>query len=89
MHKILEFETIPSHDTFQRVFSILKPNLIQESFVKWAQSLNKVKAGEVISLDGKKMRGSRDDWHGQVSIERVCGGGRCHKLSIGEYQNCD
>jgi predicted transposase YbfD/YdcC len=51
---------IPSHDTFNRVFSALDPEQLEKGFVAWVRSIAKLTAGEVVSIDGKALRGSRE-----------------------------
>jgi len=36
---------IPSHDTFGRVFALVKPEQLQRSFVGWIQAVAQVTAG--------------------------------------------
>jgi hypothetical protein len=43
---------IPSHDTFNRVFSLLKPSKLETAFLHWTRSVAKLTEGEVISIDG-------------------------------------
>jgi predicted transposase YbfD/YdcC len=50
---------IPSHDTFNRLFSALDPNEFEKCFLNWIKSINKSNQGEIISIDGKTIRGSR------------------------------
>jgi predicted transposase YbfD/YdcC len=49
---------IPSHDTFNRVFSLLDPVELETSFLSWVRSMARLTAGEVIAIDGKSLRGS-------------------------------
>jgi predicted transposase YbfD/YdcC len=51
---------IPSHDTFNRVFSLLDPKQFQKCFIQWTKSVARLTKGEVVSIDGKAIRGSRD-----------------------------
>lgn len=51
---------IPSHDTFNRLFSALDPKKLEESFINWVKSLADITHGEIVSIDGKTIRGSRD-----------------------------
>ena len=44
---------IPSHDTFNRVFSALDPEELEKGFVAWVSSIAKLTAGEVVAIDGK------------------------------------
>ena len=50
---------IPSHDTFNRVFSALNPVAFENSFLSWTASIAERTHGRVIALDGKSMRGSK------------------------------
>lgn len=50
---------IPSHDTFNRVFSALDPLELENCFLGWVRAVAKLSAGEVVSIDGKAIRGSR------------------------------
>lgn len=47
---------IPSHDTFNRVFSALAPRRFLDCFVRWTQSLRQAVAQEIVALDGKALR---------------------------------
>lgn len=63
---------IPSHDTFERVFSIINPVELRDSFVKWINNLVKVQDGEVIAIDGKTLRQSFiDDKTNKSAIHMV------------------
>lgn len=48
-------EKIPSHDTFNRFFSLLKPEVFEKEFRKWVRSVIKDYKG-VIALDGKTIK---------------------------------
>lgn len=50
---------IPSHDTFNRVFSALDPQELELCFMDWTRSVADLCENEVIAIDGKSMRGSR------------------------------
>lgn len=51
---------IPSHDTMSRIFGAMDPKEFQAQFIEWAQEASGKHAREILSLDGKTMRGSRD-----------------------------
>ncbi len=46
---------IPSHDTFNRVFSLLAPEALRGCFLNWVQPIAQVTEGEVVSIDGKRL----------------------------------
>ena len=51
---------IPSHDTMSRVFGMLDPKEFQARFIEWAQVACGKHSREILSFDGKTIRGSRD-----------------------------
>lgn len=60
LETILELPNgIPSHDTFNRFFAALDPDEFETRFLKWVKSLYQSTEGEIISIDGKTIRGSR------------------------------
>lgn len=50
---------IPSHDTFNRVFSSIDPLEFEGCFVQWVHGMIKVFKGDIISIDGKTIRGGK------------------------------
>lgn len=59
LETILELENgIPSPDTFNRFFSLLKPAFFEEHFVSWIKSIFNDYKG-VVAIDGKTVRGSK------------------------------
>jgi len=51
---------IPSHDTFNRVFSRINPKELEKCFSNWMKSTNDLLPGEQIAIDGKTLRRSHD-----------------------------
>ena len=51
---------IPSHDTFNRVFSAIAPKHFLDIFVQWIQGMGPGMAGEVVAIDGKALRRALD-----------------------------
>ncbi len=51
---------IPVDDTIARLMRKLDPKTFQSCFVSWMQSVVELSHGEIIALDGKTARGSRD-----------------------------
>lgn len=50
---------IPSHDTFRRVFILLRMSRFQEVFCSWIKQIAELSAGEIIAIDGKQLKGSK------------------------------
>ncbi len=62
---------IPSHDTFNRVFSLIDPKAFMDCFLAWTQSLRAVVPGELVALDGKTLRGSSARGRGPIHLVNV------------------
>lgn len=52
---------IPSHDTFNRVFSALDSRHFMDCFVRWVRGICPNLAGEVVAIDGKAVRRALDE----------------------------
>jgi predicted transposase YbfD/YdcC len=63
---------IPSHDTFRRVFCLLKPDAFQACFQRWIEALSEGLGLRRIALDGKVLR---------RSFNRATGKGALHLVS--------
>jgi len=77
---------IPSHDTIARVFAALDSGQFQACFLRWMGALCPSLVGEIVALDGKTARGSRDRRSGQSAIHMVsafvCG----HGITLGQWK---
>lgn len=62
---------IPSHDTFGRVFAMLDAEQFQQQFLQWVKTVWPSDLGEVISIDGKTLRGSHDRDAGKHAIHVI------------------
>jgi len=62
---------IPSHDTFRRVFSLVKPEKIESCFVQWVKPFMASSSREVIAVDGKTIRRSFDRKRQQNPLHMV------------------
>lgn len=47
---------IPSHDTFNRVFSAIEPHAFLDVFVQWVQGICPNLDDEIVAIDGKALR---------------------------------
>lgn len=62
---------IPSHDTINRVFSLLDPVAWQVCFAAWMRSMGKLSGEKLIALDGKTLRGSKASGTGKRDTEQA------------------
>ena len=76
---------IPSHDTFNRFFSSLDPVQLEDSFLEWVRSVSELTAGEVVSIDGKTLRGSRAAGSKSV-VHMVSAWANVNQLSLGQVK---
>jgi hypothetical protein len=76
---------IPSHDTFNRFFSALDPVAFEEAFISWIRAVSELTEGEVVSIDGKAVRGSRDK-DGKHAIHVVSAWANVNQLSLGHVK---
>jgi len=77
---------IPSHDTFGNVFARLKPRAFQACFLRWVQGLTTQVEGEVVPLDGKRLRRSHDRSQGRAAIELVSAWASRQRLTLGQVK---
>ena len=47
---------IPTHDTFNRVFSAINPRSFLDCFLRWTESLRQAVGEEIVAMDGKALR---------------------------------
>src|SRR5215475_12038891 len=77
---------IPSHDTFGRVFALLSPDQLQESFLSWTQAVAQVTAGQVVAVDGKTLRRSYDRRSAKAAIHMVSAWATQNRLVLGQLK---
>ena len=75
---------IPSHDTFGRVFAKIKPGEFQKRFIEWVRAVEELTAGQVIAVDGKKLRRSHDHLTGKAAIYMVSAWATENQLVLGQ-----
>lgn len=75
---------IPSHDTFGRVFQRLAPEQFEDSFVSWVQAISTLMPGEVVAIDGKRLRRSHDHGIGKGAIHMVSAWATGNHLVLGQ-----
>jgi predicted transposase YbfD/YdcC len=77
---------IPSPDTFRRVLQRLDPHEFEACFLRWVQSVNKIASGQIVALDGKQLRGSRDAAASLSAIHMVSAWACENRLVLGQIK---
>ncbi len=75
---------IPSHDTFNRVFSMINTEQFSKCFVEWTEEMRKEKYREVIGIDGKTIRRSRCKTTGVAALHVVSAWATENRLVLGQ-----
>lgn len=78
---------IPSHDTINRVVSSIREDKFEQVFIEWSNSLrdNKIK-NDVISIDGKTVRRSKDTYHNKKPVHIVNVWSNENQLVLGQLK---
>ena len=77
---------IPSHDTFSDVFARIDPDEFEHSFQSWVQTIARLLPGEVIALDGKRLRRSHNHTLGKNAIHMVSAWASSQRLVLGQVK---
>jgi predicted transposase YbfD/YdcC len=84
---------IPSHDTFGRVFAKIDAQQFQLAFYtapavrcrcEWVWAVNDILQGQIINIDGKQLRGSKDKVLGKRAIYMVSAWAEENELVLGQ-----
>ncbi len=75
---------IPSHDTFRRVFMLLRPDEFETCFVKWINQISQTSKGRLIAVDGKTIRRSLDQANNKAAIHMVSAWCDANKMVLGQ-----
>src|SRR5262245_17358374 len=73
---------IPAHDTFERVFDRLNPEVFQACFRAWVESLQQALTIKHVAIDGKTLRGSGRRTLGPLHVVSAWASGQ--RLSLGQ-----
>lgn len=77
---------IPSHDTFRRVFLLLDPKQFRRCFLAWIRAISKLTQGQVIAIDGKKLRRSQDRGCGKKAMSMVSAWATANRVVLGQLK---
>lgn len=75
---------IPSHDCIAYVFARLSPEGFRSCFMAWVEGVRDKTEGEVIAVDGKTARGSRDSKRGQSPLHLVSAWACANRLVLAQ-----
>lgn len=75
---------IPSHDCIAYVISRLSVKGFQECFMSWTQAVAQKSGGQIISVDGKTARGSRDRKNNRNPLHMVSAWAEQSRLVLGQ-----
>lgn len=75
---------IPSHDVLGKLFAALDPEAFSRCFVSWIESISKITSGEVVSIDGKTLRGSGNKTNGKSPLHVVSAFASVNGLCMGQ-----
>ena len=85
LQSVLELPNgIPSHDTFNRVLQLIDPEQLSESLSSDAQGLIESVKGQLISFDGKKMKGVSPKSRGNKGLYILSAWVGEHRLCLGQ-----
>ena len=75
---------VPSHDCIAYVLCRVSPLKFRECFMSWTQAVTEETGGEVIALDGKTAKGSRDRKRNRSPLHMVSAWACHNRLVLGQ-----
>ena len=80
---------IPSHDTFNRVFSRIDSKQFMDCFINWIKGACPIMDKEVVAIDGKTLRRSHDKNDSKAAIHMVSAWSRDRNLVLGQLKTAE
>jgi hypothetical protein len=77
---------IPSHDTFGRVFACLSAFQFQACFMSWIEAVFRATEGQVVAIDGKRVRRSYDRGSNKAAIHMVSAWACANRVVLGQVK---
>lgn len=75
---------VPCDDTFARVLARIDPGAFEKCLMSWTQAVQEATGHQLIAIDGKTLRGSRDPERGRRAIHMVSAWAVENQLSLGQ-----
>lgn len=79
-------DRIPSHDTLGDFFKRLDPESFSTCFVNWMGQVCGLSEGELVAIDGKRVRGSYDRWDGKSAIHIVSAWASSNSVTLAQVK---
>jgi len=76
----------PSHDIFGDLYSALSPDKFCECFIRWVSLVSNINEGELVVIDGKRIRGSYDRFDNKAAIHMVSAWASENELVLGQVK---
>lgn len=83
---LVQLPRVPSHDTFNRVFQLLQPQVLRQLLTQHGQGLLDTLAQKQICLDGKKLRGVGPRSTGNAGLYLVNAWVSENRLCVGQVR---
>jgi predicted transposase YbfD/YdcC len=77
---------VPSHDTFGRVFALLDAKEFRRCFLAWIRAVTKLTQGQIVAIDGKKLRRSHDHTCGKKALILVSAWATANGVVLGQLK---
>jgi len=77
---------IPSIHTFRRVFRFIDPKQFEKCFIKWVSELAELSSDNIVAIDGKTVRGSKDSKQNKSPIHIVSAWASKNSLCLGQIK---
>ena len=85
LRRFLPYEHgIPSEDCLGWVMARLPARAFQEAFAAWTQAVARIQEGEVIAIDGKRLRRSHDRRNGRDALHMVSAWANAQQMALGQ-----
>lgn len=78
---------VPSHDTLTRVFGQIEPSEFERCFRAWTRRVEEKTDGQVVAIDGKTLRGSKDRASGEGPLHLVEAWACGQELMLGQRRS--
>lgn len=79
-------DRIPSHDTLGDLFKRLDPRSFGSCFVSWAGQVCGLSEGDLVAIDGKRVRRSYDRWDNKSAIHIVSAWASANSVTLAQVK---